>query len=397
MISKNPFKILNRRRPFWRSAKAEQLEIVSGTHPCILNYGANSSNKQRAILSYLVQPVIDELKDGKTAKFSNDGIARTWPKVLEGLGYSVDIINWDDKTYKSGQSYDLVVGHGGINFQHLCKQFANVPYIYFSTGSYWQFHNKQEEARFAYFKQRHGLELPSDRYITTPEEESNKAAIGIIALGNSEVAKTYAKFPNVVNIPVACYPDNRYQQVVHNFSINQKNFLFFSGAGNVHKGLDLLIDVFKELPDYNLHICTFIDKEFGEFFREDLELPNIFLHGFVELRSAAFYEIIDNCNFVIFPSCSEGSPGSVVECMMQGLIPIVSKEAHLDVGSAGVVLPDCTLANIKTTVESIAAEPLPSLKKRSREAHKIATTTHAPESFSANLGKAIRHILDKQK
>ena len=66
---------------------------------------------KKALVSYLVNPVIDELSGAQTSLFSNNGAGRSIPKVLNELGYKVDVINWDDVRPITGV-YDLVVFHG---------------------------------------------------------------------------------------------------------------------------------------------------------------------------------------------------------------------------------------------------------------------------------------------
>jgi glycosyltransferase involved in cell wall biosynthesis len=87
------------------------------------------------------------------------------------------------------------------------------------------------------------------------------------------------------------------------------HFLWFGGAGLVHKGLDLLLDYFYENPSLTLHICGPIESEplFAQAYKKELyETENIIMHGFVDIRGQVFEEIIKRCAFVVFPSCSEG-------------------------------------------------------------------------------------------
>ncbi len=359
----------------------------------IVNYSTvqRSKKSKHALLSYLTQPVVDELQGVATNKFSNDGIARAWPKVLNKLGYTVDIINWDDTKFVPDKDYDLLVCHGAINFDALYKHKASFKkIIYFSTGSYWQFHNKQEKHRFDYFKKRHGRTLPLDRYIEKAEEKANAVADGIICLGNKDVAETYNKFSKVINLPIGCFKDPLVGK--KDLEAGRYNFLFFSGAGNIHKGLDLLLDVFSQTPRCHLYISTFLDREFGKYYKKILELPNIHFVDFTELRSDKYYELTSKCNYIIFPSCSEGSPGSVVECMQQGLIPLVTQESHLDVRNAGIVLKNERIGAIKKAVDDVISMPRYELKKRSELARKIVNDNHDPELFRRRLSKAVESI-----
>ena len=135
----------------------------------------HKSNRKpkKALVSYLVNPVIDELSGIQTSLFSNNGAGRTIPKLLNELGYTVDVINWDDTRPITGK-YDLVIFHGGKNFDQIKKlKTNNNKLVYYSTGSYWRYHNDEEQKRLDYFEKRHNKKYKLDREIQDAEEQAN--------------------------------------------------------------------------------------------------------------------------------------------------------------------------------------------------------------------------------
>ena len=63
----------------------------------------------------------------------------------------------------------------------------------------------------------------------------------------------------------------------------------------VHKGLNLVLEAFSQLPDYNLIVCGPVekDKDFeNAYFKELYQLPNIKTLGFVALDSKDFLDTI---------------------------------------------------------------------------------------------------------
>ncbi len=361
------------------------LSIEEGQRPYVYDYKKylKPGPSKRALLSYLPNFVIDEAAGLKTSQFSNVGLALTLPKVLNNLGYSVDIVSWDDTTFKPNKKYDLFIGHGAKNFELLHNLMQPKPLtIYFSTGSYWRFHNEQEDMRLAGFKKRHHVELPRDRYIYESEELANKAADAIICLGNEDAKQTYLGFPAVYSLPIACYPEVR--PLPEMTAERRQSFIFFSGGGNIHKGLDLVLDAF-EGSQNELYICSILDPEFETYYKDLLyHSPNIHYVGLVEPRSQQFYEVMDKCAFTILPSCSEGSPGSVVECMQQGLVPIVSNEAHIDVADFGITLNKTNVETIKAAVEKSSEIPIADLRLRSKKSRRSAQN-YSIEKFESNL------------
>lgn len=353
--------------------------------------GQKSSHS--ALVSYLTSPLFSKVKPDEVVNFSNTGIALSWPKVVTGIGFHTEVIDWDNTSFEPSKIYDLVVLHGGKNTAKLKPAIGpRTKVIYFASGCYWQFHNAKERERFEYFEKRHGVKLPPDRLILDSEEEANQLADGIICLGNEHTKSTFSKFKNVYNLKVGSYGNSRSAKQPKAIKIGRKNFLFFSGNGNIHKGLDLLLDVFKELPDYNLYICTNLDPEFEKFYYDLLyNATNIHFEGYVPPRSERFGQLVDSCDFVTLPSCSEGSPGSVVDCMQQGLIPIVSLEAGLDTGDFGLTLPKTDLSTLKRAIKEASDKSLEELTKMSA-ASQLAALEYSPEAFEANLKKYVELI-----
>jgi len=346
-----------------------------------------------ALLSYLVSPIVAHLEGRPTTRFSNEGIALAWAQVLNQLGYEVEIIDWDDKTFKPDRKYDLVVAHGGKNFEYLRKVLGSgYKLIYFSTGTYWRFGNAAEDKRLTDLKRRRRVTLPHDRYVHDSEESANRSAGGIIIMGNQFTRSTYNKFPLVISLNNANFPDDHFDTVKKNYAEARNNWLFFAGAGNVHKGLDLVIEAFKDL-NQNLYIITLPEKKFLSAYKNELKLPNIHFIGEVPMRTDRFYEIVDKCAFQIFPSCSEGQPGSVVEAMNQGLIPILSRESGLDADKYGVILRENTVDCIKETVRQMSAQEPSRVEAMAKKVRKIALKDHNPEKFRKDLKKAVSKIL----
>lgn len=365
--------------------------------PVIYNYRkhANSQPKKLALLSYITLPFLAEKRGEVITRFSNSGLALCWAQTLNELGYAVDIIDWDNKKFAPRNKYDLVVLHGGKNFQNIYHRLeSSPPLIHFLTGSYWKFNNREEDRRRTRFERRHGVIVPRDRYIYDTEDPVNDAADAIIVLGAPSMKESYPKYikNKVITINNGSYPDRHFDEAKKDYTEARKNFLFFAGSGNIHKGLDLLIDAFKDL-DQHLFIVTIPDKEVMDVYKQELKLPNIHLIGHIDMRSSKFYEFMNKCAFVILPSCSEGQAGSVVECMNQGLIPIISKETRLDARGYGMILKNNRITEIKRAVKKMANKETREIEKLSNRTRQTAIHRHSPEYFRKNLKKAVQEVV----
>lgn len=353
----------------------------------------NAANPQKALVSYLVPPVLDELENRPTPLFSNNGAGRTIPKVLNQLGYVVDIVNWDDTGPIDG-NYDVILFHGGKNFSEIIKlKKPTNKLIYYSTGSYWKYHNQQEEARLKYFERRHGIKYKLDRAIVDSEEEPNRQSDAIVVLGNHDTALTYGKFPKVYNLEGASMPLQ--PRNIRGREDGKLGFLFMAGPGNLHKGLDIILDAWTKLPDkYELHIVTYLDDEFKKFYERQLyHSTNVVTHGYVLQRSDQYNEIIKKCQLSILLSCSEGSPGSVIESLHQGLVPIISKQSHVDLDGHGYVIEKNTPEEITRLVNSLNKESIESLIVAQKSIQTWATEHFAVARYEHNLSKIIQDIV----
>lgn len=350
--------------------------------------------RKRALVSYLVKPLIPPVDKRDTSTFSNPGIAQYIPRALNELGYSVDIVNYDNKQFVPTKKYDLFIGHAGINFENIESRLdQSCIKIYFSTGTYWPEWNWAEIDRLEALKKRKGALLPADRQIVYEEEYANVHSDGIICLGNQHAKSTYSKFPLVINVNNAVFPDS-YSPTGKKFEKTRNNFLYFNGGGNVHKGLDLLLEAFTRLEQH-LYIRQEIEPAFYSIYKKELtEYPNIHLVPFLKKPSKKFFEIMDTCTFVISPTCAEGQPGSVIECMAHGLIPIVSKEANIDTKDFGITLTKNSVEEISSTVKDVSQKPDTWFRQKSASTIKEIKDFYMPDQFLQNMKTAIQTIVD---
>ena len=356
--------------------------------------GTTEKKIKRALVSYLTLPFRLSPDDPRNLQFSNIGIARSIVKALNHLGYTVDLVDWTNQRFLPTRKYELFLGHGGLNFKRICCSLRGDPtIIYLSTGSYWKFHNKKTLARTKDLCRRRKTKIFPDRLVSRAEEWANRKADVIICIGNEETKKTYHKFPRVFNLNNAAYSDTHFLQKEKNYSEARNHFLFFPGGGNIHKGLDLLLEAFIQ-TEAHLYICQDIREDFYRIYRRELEnFSNIHRIGWIPVRSEIFYSLIEKCAFVINPSCCEGQPGGVIECMHQGLIPIVSKESHLDVGDAGLVLKETSVAEIVRTIGDLSRMEPEVCKVMSQKAYNLAGREFSEEKFLTNLKKIILSFL----
>jgi len=311
------------------------------------------------------------------------------------LGYRVDIINENNDRFVPTKNYSVFVGNR-INFHRLTKLLNEdcIRILHLDTA-HWLFNNMAEGRRLEFLQRRRGFVLLPQRNIS-PNLAIEHAAYATI-LGNEFTIDTYkyAKKP-LFRVPISTpvvYPwrDNK------NFGRVRKNFLWLGSEGFVHKGLDLVLEAFAQMPDYHLTVCGPIhtDKEFQNAYRDELyNTSNIDTIGWVDIGSRDFVNIATDCLGIVFPSCSEGGGGGVITCLHAGLIPIVSREASVDVDeSRGLILKRSSVEEIKASVQSLSALTTQQLAAMSKRNWEFARANHTRDTFAAKYLRVISEIL----
>ena len=324
-------------------------------------------------------------------------------KVIGSFGYNVDVVNYADDRAVSRikDKYDLIVdirvrpaGFWSANMNEGCK---TVVYL---TGSSPEFAYERERERLADLERRRGVKLKVRRtnWNLNPEVSIQlEKADAVWFIGNEYNLRT---FSNYRLPPVSLIRNNGYSFTWLKKDIvrDKRNFLFFASSGQVHKGLDLLLEIFgREGFEYNLYICSiFMDEEdFCEAYKHELfERPNIFPVGWVDINGPAFREVTEICAYTLMPSCSEGCAGSVLTAMSAGVIPIISRECGVD-GESVVYLPDCRIETIEQYIKEYAEKPDEWIRERSRQCVEDINTLYSEECFRRSVHDAMSALLKK--
>lgn len=366
----------------------------------IANY-FKTNFRENVLISYITEP----FKNGIHLRHTNQAEALEIAKVFNELGYNVDIVDY--YYYEGNINYDkysVIFGFG----EPLEKSFYNrnhkILTIFYGTGMHviHQNHATLKRIEEVYKKKGKWL-LESARIVDKAWSVQTSLVDNIITLGNDEVVDSYQKYfsRKIYNIPISYYKIFDHEEILKNknFEEAKNHFLWFGSSGLIHKGLDLLLEVFKEMPDLYLHICGPIDNEpkFKAIYYEELyNTKNIHTYGYVNIQSKSFKDIINKCAFIIFPSCSEGGGGSVINVMVYGLIPIVSTKASVRIKDFGIEIKELTHESIKESVIKAANLSEDEIEKRSIKCADDTINNHSIEKYSYELKRALIDILEKK-
>ena len=348
--------------------------------------------KGNVLLAYIVEPFL--LREGEQPSQAHTHHTESLliAQVFLNLGYNVDVIDYRNESFKPAKPYTFFVS-ARTNFAALADRLnPDCIKIAHMDTAHFLFNNSAAYRRLLELQQRRGITSTSIKEI-----EYNYAAEHadyLTVLGNEFTCSTYSYankpiFPLPVPTPniYSASPDKDFDRV-------KNNFLWLGSAGLVHKGLDLVLEVFSGLPDHHLTVCGPLDapeeREFRQAFYHQLyEMPNIHTVGWVDVSSRQFIDITKSCCALVYPSCSEGQAGSVITCLQASLIPLISYESGVNVEEFGIILTDCSHAEIESAIKRISSKSIQDLEEMSRKAHEYARSNHTEEKYLEDFEKII--------
>lgn len=314
-------------------------------------------------------------------------------------GYVVDVLCNDDIEAISllkQNHYYVIIGFGKL-YKLACLDFNASLKICFITENNPEVVKKKYCDRVNYFKLRHPninskKAVPRTGYFDVEQFKLSDFGILMNSRYNSESFIPYFKkglyLINSNAIFSNDFDNNNYLNIT-NIEHSKNNFLWLGSVGFIHKGLDLLLDAFRQIPEFQLD-CYGVDNREKSLFNK-LKCSNVSNCGFLNVLSRQFVnEVVIKHNFVIMPSCSEGMSTSVATCMSYGLIPILTKECGFEETDNIIFLEDYKIESIKKIlieVNSWSAERVLNMR--------ISCQNYALEHFSlTKFSTTFKDIMD---
>ncbi|MGC2062332.1 MAG: glycosyltransferase [Thermodesulfovibrionales bacterium] len=347
------------------------------------------------LLALWIKPFL--LKDGEPIPNSHAHYWRSLQiaKTFLDLGYSVDVIDYLNGEFIPEKNYAFFVSFR-THFERIARLLNEdcIKIAHLDTA-HWLFNNSAAFRRGLALQQRRGVSLRGLRIVET--NMAIECADYATLSGNQFTVDTYrysqkplfrVPYPSCAVYP---WPEGK------NFDSCRNNFLWFGSSGFVHKGLDLVLDVFANAPGYHLYVCGPIqdEKDFEEaYYKELYQTPNIHTLGWLDTGGPEFAEVARKCVGVVYFSCAEGGGGSAITCMHAGLIPIVSYESSVDVEDFGIVVKDSSPEEIRDSIQMISGLSAEKLQTMSRKAWEFVRANHTRERSAEEFRKVIEQITE---
>lgn len=341
---------------------------------------------RRALLAYIAAPFAGRMPPSHQNVWQAVELAR----ILGDFGYDVDAVECGDRHARPSQKYDLFVDlHPGLN-EHLQSTVnSGALRVAYCTGSNPAFSNAAERTRLTALFERRGVRLAPRRQVPPLDPEAFAHCDAMFFIGNEYNLDSYG----TVRPPVSFVSNTGYLLPAgsEHDSRRASRFLFLASSGQVHKGLDLLLEAVAARPGLELYVCSAFatERDFVAAYRRELfGTPNIHPVGFVNITSPRFQEIAASCAYVVLPSCSEARAGAVLTGMSAGLIPIVSRECGYDEDEA-FFLPRCTVTEVGETLEHYASQSIGWVKEHAARSVGLARDRYAPERYAESVRRAM--------
>lgn len=367
---------------------------------CILPSYKNiykSNFKRKVLISY----ISDGIKKPSFAH-PNSFEVKVAADVFDSLGYKVDLVRYD-VILRNTKKYDIIFGFGETVEHFYKSQFNNgTKVILYLTGMHPYFSNAETLKRIRNIYKNNGKYfINSARVIDFSWNRQLMLADSVVTLGNDfsvEICKKYYD-GDVWQLNTPFHQVVDYKEILNSKSNSAKtSFLWFGSCGVVHKGLDLCLEFFKSRPDLTLHVCGPIELEvdfLDSYFDILYSTPNIKTHGFVDIMSPRFTEILRSVYYLIFPSCSEGGASSVLTAIGNGgMLPIMTKATAIDIPYV-VYIDHLTVDSIRVAVEKSLTLDQKTLQERAFSNAAYISAMHSTAKYSTNLYKTIKNIIER--
>ena len=376
-------------------------QASSCPYPVVLP-AAGGVSRGRVLFSYIPESLTLKRDDPRFGGHPNYWKARTIAEIFSECGFDVDAIRWYDWNFRPRRQYEVIFDISS-NLPRLASFMDVRPVLLLHrTGADAFFQNASEIRRARAMEDRRGVAYCPKRIVPFPDLErmALERADAATLIGNEWTRDTYpVELRNKLDLVPVSAADVRGVAKRSHYVPPERHFLCFCGSGAVHKGVDLLLEVFGGHPVLTLHIVGDADTEpdFRRAYLRELSASNIHCHGFLHASDPRFKAVIDTCFAFVLPTCSEGISAAVATSMQMGLYPIISRESGVTLPSGrGRYLEACTVEEIEGTVMDVFRRSGDDLEEEIAAVQTYAAAVFSREAFRSAMAKAIKVATERR-
>lgn len=310
-------------------------------------------------------------------------------RVLREEGYNVYNISNSSNKELPDRDFKLIFGLEPV-FCRACEKFPNAAKIYYATGAYVDHQNGMIKKLTDEFNEKYASNIPYRR--TVEYHKSAYQADKILQIGSEYTKETY---PEEIRDKITLiHQSTQSVRLLETTNYAPENeYFFMSSSGNILKGVPQMVECFAKHSELKLHIVGPLEEDVMEALKESLT-PNIVLHGFMNVNSDEYLNILMKCNFIIYPSGSEGGvPGAVLNSMKNGLIPVCTRWASFDnIEEYGYALNDVTESEIERGLQWTLSLDSEEIQERKQKCVSMVSKTYNIQQFENEFRAFVGHI-----
>lgn len=340
-------------------------------------------------VSYISDPFYYSSCERYLNMHQNKREALQMARVFNGGGYNAYFMDCTSKQELPDRDFKLVFGHEP-NFMRACKKYTRAKKIYYGVSTFYEYRNNKIKEMTDYLNQVLGCNMPYRRLVVP--HDSVKVADGVLLIGSKYTIETFPeKYRNKITLIHQSTQQTRTVKFVE--AADGKEFLFLASYGNALKGVAPLLEFFMNHQDCILHWVGPVEHEVKNAIMNKIP-SNIRIYGFQDINSNLVLGIMERCNFIIYPSGVEGVPGSVLNAMKNGLIPLVTPWASFDdAEKLGFIMKDASVEGISDAVHWALSLSETEITERKRECVKFIDETYNLNRFSEEFETYMKKIL----
>ena len=286
------------------------------------------------------------------------------------------------------KNYDFIFGFGQA-FRKASEYCKNAKKILYMTENPYYISKEREHERINYYEKRMGKKCDFSRTGVYYLDDDIKTADIVVSLGETKYYRifkkeTYRIFPTGL----------KNESFQFDFSKKEKNkFVLFGAGGIVHKGIDILVEVFAKHPEWTLYMCG------GNITNgiEDLayKVPsNCIDMGYVKVESDEYIKIVEQCVYCLLPSCSEGMSTGLITCMNHGVIPVVTRgNGFDDLENYTEYFEDFHIEEIEKNLIELVKGPMNILEEKAKCVMEYANTEFTLEQYTKRMQEILKECM----
>lgn len=340
-------------------------------------------------ISYIADSFYHRNDEGFLNAHQNKREALVMAEVFNKLGYNAYFMLYTSNKSLPDIDCKLVFGHEpGV--QRAKEKYKNAKMVFYAVSTYYEYRNTKIKQMTDDFNKKYNASVPYRRLVnphTAFLESDASLLIGSEITKNTYPEEYRDKITKIHQSTQQC-------KYLHNVdATGSKEIFYLASSGNILKGIQAVIEFFSNHQEYTLHWIGPVEDDVKNAL-QNVITPNIISYGFQDISSQMVLGLMERCDFMIYPSGVEGVPGSVLNAMKSGLIPLVTPWASFDgIEDYGFVMEDANVEGVAAAMGWAMSLSLEEIDRRKKACQKFVLENYNLDRFTKEFEEFMRGVL----